>query len=145
MVKLKGYRCTLHAKEGPGATTIWSHQDLQEFVRDRISLLSKCELEHVPVAKYVRRLQFIMPPQQSQQQMENTLEEIWRTCGPLMGVSCGHSGCKLGMLAGKLHEVSWTNYNVFGWNTSERCIGMYAPVLCPQDLNWHCKPPRGCC
>lgn len=79
------FRCELPTARDREATSE-PLQHLQDFIRARISQLSKYEVENVPIAKYIRLLDLTTSPSDSQKEMEDALEDIWRACRPLMGV-----------------------------------------------------------
>ncbi|CAE6480801.1 unnamed protein product [Rhizoctonia solani] len=62
----------------------FSHPEIQDTIRERISRLSKREVEQAPIAQYVLRLPFTTPPLQAKEEMETAIQEIWGSCGPLM-------------------------------------------------------------
>ncbi|EUC54396.1 hypothetical protein RSOL_045660 [Rhizoctonia solani AG-3 Rhs1AP] len=60
---------------------VWSHQDLQHYIRQRISQLSKRETSFAP---YLKRIPFLKSPEVCQKEIEVTMEEIWIASSPLM-------------------------------------------------------------
>lgn len=56
---------------------------LQAFIQDRITGLSKRQLEPAPDAHYIPT-PFTRSAAQSRTEMETAIEEIWGICGPLM-------------------------------------------------------------
>ncbi|CAE6477512.1 unnamed protein product [Rhizoctonia solani] len=60
---------------------LWSHQDLQHSIRQRIFQLSKRETSFAP---YLKRIPFLKPPELCQKEIEVTMEEIWMASLPLM-------------------------------------------------------------
>ncbi|KAG8748782.1 hypothetical protein FRC11_011878, partial [Ceratobasidium sp. 423] len=66
------------ASHGPDP---WSYEKLQRFIRERISLLSKRENEFAPL---LRHIPLAKSPKTCQRQIEDSMEEIWQTCYPLL-------------------------------------------------------------
>ncbi|CAE6452287.1 unnamed protein product [Rhizoctonia solani] len=58
-----------------------SHQDLQHYIRQRISQLSKRETNFAP---YLKRIPFLKPPEVCRKEIEVTMEDIWIASSPLM-------------------------------------------------------------
>ncbi|KAG8734815.1 hypothetical protein FRC10_011399 [Ceratobasidium sp. 414] len=52
--------------------------ELQHFIEERIVRLSKHDVEHAPIVRYIP-LPSLAPPPESQEQMKVALEDIWRT------------------------------------------------------------------
>lgn len=51
---------------------------LQQFIEERIIRLSKHDIDHAPIIKHMP-IPAMAPPLRSQQEMKDTLEQIWCT------------------------------------------------------------------
>ena len=51
---------------------------LLQFIQERITRLSKHDIDHAPIIKHIP-VPAMAPPLRSQEQMKDALEEIWRT------------------------------------------------------------------
>ncbi|CAE6441269.1 unnamed protein product [Rhizoctonia solani] len=60
---------------------LWSDQDLQHYIRQRISQLSKRETSFAP---YLKRVPFLKAPEVCQKEIEVTMEDIWIASSLLM-------------------------------------------------------------
>ncbi|CAE6480811.1 unnamed protein product [Rhizoctonia solani] len=61
-----------------------SHPEIQNIIRGRIHCLSKREVEFAPIMRYAQHIPFTNSPQESKEEMEGAIEDIWGLCGRLM-------------------------------------------------------------
>ncbi|KAH7334208.1 hypothetical protein B0J17DRAFT_672591 [Rhizoctonia solani] len=68
----------------PLISSIKSHQEVQAFMRGRIERLSKRQIESSPIVEYIP-VPFVTPAAQSQREMEDEIEKVWKRSVPMLG------------------------------------------------------------